>query len=96
MNGLLRLGRWPGQRAKMKKTEPSKADLQNGRDARMVAVVLVATMALWLGAQFIGGRLGWEARFVFLFDLAALAAFIWTMVVTYRIWRRQKADSNGN
>jgi hypothetical protein len=80
----------------MKKTEPSKADLRNGRDARMVAVVLVATMALWLGAQFIGGRLGWEARFVFLFDLAALAAFIWTMVVTYRIWRRQKADSNGN
>jgi hypothetical protein len=80
----------------MKKTVPSKADLQNGRDARLVAVVLVATMALWLGAQFLGGRFGWEARFVFLFDLAALAAFIWTMVVTYRIWRRQKADTNGN
>jgi hypothetical protein len=50
-------------------------------------------MASWLGAQWMGGYFGWEARFVFLFDLAALAGFFWTMVVTYRIWRRQKAAS---
>jgi predicted MFS family arabinose efflux permease len=46
-----------------------------------------------LGAQWMGGHFGWEARFVFLFDFAALAGFFWTMVVTYRIWRRQKAAS---
>jgi hypothetical protein len=78
------------------KTEPSEIAKRNAKDARLVAIVLVATMALWLGAQWLGGQLGWEARFVFLFDLAALAAFLWTMVVTYRIWARGKSENSGN
>lgn len=77
----------------MTKAQPSKTDIQNARDSRLVAIVLVCTMAGWLGAQWMGGYFGWEARFAFLFDLAALAGFFWTMVVTYRIWRRQKAAS---
>lgn len=80
----------------MKKSLPSKTDIQNARDARLVAIVLVVTMALWLGGQWMGGYFGWEARYVFLFDFAALAGFFWTMVVTYRIWRRQKAASENN
>jgi len=58
------------------------------REARMVAVVLAAAMLVWMGAQWLGGRMGWETRFVFLFDLAAMAAFVWSLVVTWRIWRR--------
>jgi predicted MFS family arabinose efflux permease len=80
----------------MTKPQPNKTDIRNARDARLVAIVLVGTMALWLGAQWMGGHFGWESRFVFLFDLAALAGFFWTMVVTYRIWRRQKAASGNN
>jgi len=72
----------------------SPQDLENKRDMRLVAVVLIATMAVWLAAQWIGGQIGLEARYVFLFDFAALAAFVWTMVVTYRIWRRQKAGAD--
>jgi hypothetical protein len=59
------------------------------REARMVALVIAVTVALWLGAQWLGGRLGWDASWVFLFDLAALAAFFWAMVVIWRLWRRQ-------
>lgn len=77
----------------MTKVQPSENDVRNARDSRLVAVVLIGTMALWLGAQWMGGAYGWEARFVFLFDLAAVAAFFWTMVVTFRIWRRNKASS---
>jgi len=61
-----------------------------GRQARIVAVVLAVTMVVWLGAQWLGGQLGWPVRFVFLFDLAALAAFVWALVVTYRIWRARR------
>lgn len=60
------------------------------REARLVAVVLAVTMLLWMGAQYLGGRMGWETRFVFLFDLAALAAFLWSLIVTWRIWQRGK------
>jgi Family of unknown function (DUF5337) len=69
---------------------PDPADLHRARQARLVGVVLAATMVLWMGAQWLGGQLGLETRYVFLFDLAAIAAFVWAMVVTYQIWRGRR------
>lgn len=66
------------------------ADLRRARQARLVGIVLAATMVLWLGAQLLGGHLGMEARFAFLLDLAAIAAFVWALVVTYQIWRGRR------
>ena len=71
-------------------TRPDPADLQRARQARLVAIVLAATMVMWMGAQWLGGNLGLETRFVFLFDLAAIAAFVWALVVTYQIWRARR------
>lgn len=68
-------------------TRPDPAELQRARQARLVAIVLAGTMVLWMGAQFLGGKLGLETRYVFLFDLAAIAGFVWALVVTYQIWR---------
>ena len=62
--------------------------------ARQAAVVIAGTMVVWMGAQWLGGQLGWQARFVFLFDLAALAAFVWAIYVTFRIWRMRR-DNQG-
>ncbi len=69
---------------------PDPSDLKRAARARLVGLVLVGTMVLWLGAQWLGGRLGWETRYVFLFDLAALAGFLWALVVTYQIWRGRR------
>jgi hypothetical protein len=66
--------------------DPDHARRQ-ARQARTVAFVIAGTMLLWMGAQWLGGQLGLQARFVFLFDFAAMAAFFWAMVVTYQIWR---------
>jgi uncharacterized membrane protein len=71
--------------------EPTPEELILAGQARLVAVVLMAAMVLWVGGQWLGGYLGWEARFAFLIDFAALAAFIWALVVTFRIRSRQKA-----
>jgi hypothetical protein len=60
------------------------------RQARLVALVISGTMILWMGAQWLGGEIGLQARFVFLFDLAALAGMIWALVVTYHIWRKRR------
>ncbi|NPD15235.1 DUF5337 domain-containing protein [Xinfangfangia sp. D13-10-4-6] len=70
---------------------PSASDLQRGRQVRLVAVVIAATMILWMGGQWLGGQLGLEARFAFLLDLAAIAGFIWALAVTYQIWRKSRA-----
>tara|TARA_R110002094_G_scaffold52810_2_gene64230 strand:- start:318 stop:557 length:240 start_codon:yes stop_codon:yes gene_type:complete len=75
---------------------PTQSERRQAAQARLVAVVLVATMALWLGAQWLGGKLGLEARYAFLFDLLALAGFTFALIVTFRIWRQRKADADGN
>ena len=71
---------------------PDPQDDRRARQARLVAFVIAGTMILWMGASFLGGRLGWETRFAFLFDLAAMAAFTWALVVTYGIWRKRRGN----
>jgi hypothetical protein len=74
----------------MTMTRPDPADVRRARQARLVGIVLAVTMILWMGAQLLGGQLGLETRFVFLFDLLAIAAFVWALVVTYQIWRSRR------
>jgi Family of unknown function (DUF5337) len=69
---------------------PDPEETKRAAQARLVAVVIAVTMLVWMGAQWLGGELGWETRFVFLFDFAALAAFLWALVVTYQIWRGRR------
>lgn len=72
-------------------SEP-RADIRTARKARMVGIVMAVTMVLWMGLQYAGGRLGLPARFVFLFDLAALAAFFWALVVVFQIWKARRDE----
>ena len=69
---------------------PTDRDIRLARKARLVALVIVVTMLGWMAAQWLGGRLGLEARYAFLFDFAALAAFIWALAVTWQIWRARR------
>ncbi len=66
--------------------------MAEARQARNVGLVLAGTMILWFAAQWLGGRLGLPVRYVFLFDLAAIAAFVWGLIVTFQIWRRRRAE----
>ncbi len=70
---------------------PDPIDLKRAAQTRLVAIVIAVTMVLWMGAQWLGGEMGWQTRFAFLFDLAALAAFLWALVVTYQIWRGRQS-----
>ena len=65
-------------------------EMQLARKGRTVGVVIALAMLVWMGAQWLGAQMGWPIRFVFLFDLAAIAAMIWALVVTYQIWRARQ------
>ncbi len=69
---------------------PTNEATARARQGRMVALVIAGAMILWMGAQWLGGRLGLDPSYAFLFDLAAIAALIWSLVVVARLWRRQK------
>lgn len=65
---------------------------QRDRDSgqmRLAAVVIAVAMVLWLAVQWLGGQYGWAARWAYLADLAAIGAFVWSLLVTWRIWRRR-------
>lgn len=70
---------------------PDPKERHLARQARRVALVIAGTMLLWIGAQYVGGQLGWPPRFALLFDLLAVAGFSGALVVTYRIWRQRRS-----
>ena len=65
-------------------------DTRLARQARTVSLVFATTMILWMLAQWIGREMGLPSRYVFLFDLAALAGFGWGLAVTWQIWRNRR------
>lgn len=84
--------------ARARKQDPAQAAKAAAADAgqmRLVAVVIAVTMVVWLGVQWLGGQMGWPAKYAFLADLLAIGALIWSLMVTFRIWRRRKALSQG-
>ncbi|MEM6275782.1 MAG: DUF5337 family protein [Pseudomonadota bacterium] len=72
---------------KPKRVEYSAADMARARTGRTVALVLVGATLIWLLAQVLGPKLGLPGEYAILFDLAALAAFLWAIIVAFRLWR---------
>lgn len=69
---------------------PTDKDKRMAALGRRISLVIAATILLWMGAQWLGGQMGWPVRLVFLFDLAALAALVWALVATVRLWRARR------
>lgn len=66
--------------------EPQRND---SVQTRIVAVVIAVTMMAWLGFQWLGSRFDLPAKYAYLADLMAIAAMVWSLIVTLRIWRRR-------
>jgi hypothetical protein len=67
-----------------KKPDPMSAQI------RIAAAVIIVTMVVWMGASLVGGMIGLPARYAFLLDFAALAAFFWALFVLYQVWRKRQ------
>ncbi len=65
------------------------------RKGRHVAVVIAATMVLWLIANALGPVLGLPGRYALLFDLAAIAGFIYALVNILQLWRMRQEQNRG-
>ncbi|MEM7241848.1 MAG: DUF5337 domain-containing protein [Pseudomonadota bacterium] len=63
---------------------------KNKKQIRLASIVIFATILIWMFAQWLGGQLGLPARFVFLFDFAAMASFAWALYVLWKAWRKSQ------
>lgn len=69
-------------------TEQDKAIARKGRH---IALVIAGTMVAWLAMTlFIGPALGLPGRYALLFDLAALAGFIYAVINILQLWRMRQ------
>lgn len=66
------------------------ADTKSRSQTRLASVVILITMVIWMALQWAGGLIGLEARYVFLLDFFALAAFAWSLMVLIRVWLRRQ------
>lgn len=64
------------------------------RMGRRAALVIAGTAVLWVGANFIGTKAGLDHRMLALFDLLALAGFVFALWMVYQIWRARQ-DNQG-
>ena len=71
---------------------PSPSDRNDIMQMRLAGAVIAVAMVLWLLANWAGRRYAWPSEYAFLADLAAIGAFVWSLLVTWRIWRR-RADT---
>lgn len=60
------------------------------RKGRFTALLIAGTGLAWILATLIGGQLGLDNRTQALFDLMALAGFVWALVLIYQIWRARQ------
>lgn len=76
----------------MSNKDDMQQDAVNAKKGRTVALVIAGAMILWIAAQVLGPMLGMPGRYAFLFDLMAIAAFVWALVVAAQIWRSRQND----
>ena len=72
----------------------SDHDHDDGRKGRHAALVIAGTGVFWVLATFIGGQMGLDNRTRALFDLIALAGFVWALWMIFQIWRARQ-DNQG-
>ena len=71
-----------------------KNDETAARKGRQAAMVIAATALLWVLATLIGDKEGFSQRLRLLFDLLALAGFIFAFWLIFQYWRARQ-DNQG-
>lgn len=66
----------------------SKEDLN--RRGRKVALMIAGVGLFWIAVTALGQALDWSQSLRALFDLAALAGFIWAFWMIYGLWRARR------
>ena len=71
-------------------TKGDESEQVRAHEARRIALVLAATIVAWVAINAVGRALALPNALALVVDFAALAAFAWALVMTYRIWRSRR------
>ena len=73
----------------------SQKDHMQAKKGRTASLVIAGAMLIWLGMQWAAVQLDISSRYMLLLDLAVMAAMLWSLVVTFQIWRARRDADKG-
>ena len=73
----------------------SQNDNMQAKKGRTASLVIAGAMLIWLGMQWAAVQLDISSRYMLLLDLAVMAAMVWSLVVTFQIWRARRDADKG-
>jgi|TARA_B110000093_G_scaffold79385_1_gene86200 hypothetical protein len=74
---------------------PPQQDHIQAKKGRTAGLVIAGSMLVWLGMQWAAVELNMSSRYMLLLDLAVMAAMVWSLVVTFQIWRTRRDADKG-
>ena len=73
----------------------SQKDYMQAKKGRTASLVIAGAMLIWLGMQWAAVQLDISSRYMLLLDLVVMAAMVWSLVVTFQIWRARRDADKG-
>ena len=74
---------------------PRQQDIIQAKKGRTASLVIAGSMLIWLGMQWVAMELQLSSRYMLLLDLAVMAAMVWSLTVTFQIWRMRRDSGKG-
>ena len=74
---------------------PPQHDHIQTKKGRNASLVIAGSMLVWLGMQWAAVELNISSRYMLLLDLAVMAAMVWSLLVTFQIWRTRRDSDKG-
>jgi len=73
----------------------SEKDHIQAKKGRTASLVIAGAMLIWLAMQWAAVQLDISSRYMLLLDLAVMAAMVWSLIVTFQIWRTRRDADKG-
>ena len=73
----------------------SEKDHIQAKKGRTASLVIAGAMLIWLAMQWAAVQLDISSRYMLLLDLAVMAAMVWSLIVTFQIWRARRDADKG-
>jgi len=73
----------------------SEKDHIQAKKGRTASLIIAGAMLIWLAMQWAAVQLDISSRYMLLLDLAVMAAMVWSLIVTFQIWRARRDADKG-
>ena len=73
----------------------NEKDHIQAKKGRTASLVIAGAMLIWLAMQWAAVQLDISSRYMLLLDFTVMAAMVWSLIVTFQIWRARRDADKG-